>query len=391
MQPSPRASASAESRAAHLARGVYVHVPFCARRCPYCDFAIALPRDAVSADRYLATLALEVERLPPLPRARTVFLGGGTPSRLTPEQLGRLVDTLAQRLMWSGVREFSLEANPEDVDRDRAEAFARFGVTRVSLGVQSFEPRTLRLLGRRHRAEDVARAVSALRAAGICRINLDLIFGAPGHSLAALESDLDRLLSLEPDHVSAYSLTYESGTPFQRAVARGTLAPQEDRAELEQFRRIHARLVGAGFSHYEISNYARPQARCLHNLTYWHNEPHVGVGPSAVSYQGGVRRRNEPDLRRWCELLEAGRSPVVEAETLPPRRALGECVMMGLRLATGVRASRLRRRFGSPLPEIDASAVQRLQDAGLLERHDQRFRLTPRGVELADFAASELL
>lgn len=372
-------------------RAVYVHSPFCARRCPYCDFAISPLRAGIPAGRYLDGLARELERRAGGIAPRTLFVGGGTPTALAPRELERFFALLATTIDRSRMVEFSVEANPEDVDEERTELLRQAGVTRVSLGAQSFQRDLLRRLGRAHEGSTIERAVRTLRGAGIPRINLDLIFGVPGQTEAHLEADLARAIALRPDHVSCYGLTFEPGTLFSRAMARGRMRPVDEERELTFYRRIRQALGAAGYLHYEVSNFARPGARCLHNLTYWRNLPHLGIGPSAVSYIGGARRRNDPDLARWCDRLAAGEDPVHDLETLPWERSLRETVMVGLRMRAGVGEGRLARRYGRGFEALEADALARLRQHGLITADEHRLRLTSRGLELADTVATELL
>lgn len=267
---------------------------------------------------------------------------------------------------------------------------ARAGVDRVSLGAQSFDPDTLATLGRAHDAEAIAGAVRRLRAAGVSAVSIDLIFGAPGQTLDRLDRDVDALLELAPEHVSTYGLTYEPGTDLTRARDRGEVDAAPEEHELALYRRLRDRLVEAGYAHYEVSNFARPGARCRHNLAYWRNRPHAAFGPGAAGFAGGERRRNVRGTAAWCARLERGEDPVGEVERLPPERALRESVMVGLRLRRGVRLDHLARRHGS-LAGLDLAAVERLRRDGLLDPDPERLRLSDRGLEVADWVTAALL
>lgn len=376
-------------------RSVYLHVPFCARHCPYCDFAITVAADGDIAgslgQRFLDALARELARIPPLGGIRTLYLGGGTPSALRASQLRDLFELLKQHLDLRSLVECTVEANPENLDAERVDCLAAAGVTRLSIGVQASEPAELRLLGRRHTFDQTARAVELARQAGIRCLSLDQIFGLPNQTDAALSSGLARLVSLAPDHVSLYGLTYEPGTPFTRARDRGTLRALSDDRELALYRLCVAELEQAGYARYEISNFARPGARSRHNRVYWRNHPYLGLGPSAVSYIDGVRRKNHPDLQTWSALLLAGEDPTVEREQLAPEDCLRETVMVALRTRAGVRRPHLERRFGAHWAEFDALELSRLVDLGLVDVHQDRLRLTSRGFELADSVCVALL
>ncbi len=390
MQSSPMAVPTDRERS-RLARAIYVHSPFCHRRCPYCDFAIVVRRLHASATRYLENLDRELARRAHGMGVRTLYIGGGTPTALTGTELERFFSLLRRHLNLERCVEASIEANPEDLDSPRVDHLARGGVTRVSLGAQSFDPDVLRRLGRRHAPDDTRIAVHRLRSAGIPQVNLDLIFGVPGQSLASLQRDLDAVVELAPDHVSAYGLTYETGTAYDRARTWGRLEPMSEDLELEMFRTIRRTLMDAGWAHYELSNYAKPGARSLHNLTYWRNQPSLGVGPSAVSYVGGIRRKNATQLETWCARLEAGSDPTEEEEDLSPLRSLRETVMLGLRTRSGISEARLRRRYGRGIDALDGEALVSLERDGLIRRTSRCLRLTRQGIEVADHVAAALL
>jgi len=323
-------------------------------------------------------------------RPKTVFVGGGTPTALAPEDLARFFEIIDAHVDRSRVVEFSVEANPEDLDSAKIACLAAAGVNRVNLGVQSFQPDVLETLGRAHDADRVRDSVRRIRAAKIPRIGLDLIFGVPGQSRAGLDADIDALLALAPDHISTYGLTYEPGTALTRARDRGDVVIQDEDDELALYRRLRERLAAAGFEHYEVSNFARPGARCRHNLTYWRDRSHLGVGPSAVSFMDGERRKNLPGLAAWCAALERGEDPVGETERLTPAHALRERVMVALRLRHGIRLDQLRR--ASPdLDGLDLETVGRLREQHLLTDDPNRLELTERGLELSDYVTAELL
>ncbi|MFH0945150.1 MAG: radical SAM family heme chaperone HemW [Planctomycetota bacterium] len=372
-------------------RAVYVHSPFCVRRCPYCDFSIALFTDRVSPARYLQALRLEVRRLSRTHSPRTLYIGGGTPTVLKRADLETFFQVLWERLDRSRLVEFSIEANPENLRADRIACLVDHGVTRVTLGAQSLDPDALRFLGRRHTPDQVVGAVARLRAAGVSAVGVDLIYGLPDQTPGALEQDLERLIRLGCDHVSAYCLTFEPGTRLSEQRQGGLVKPLSNDAELGLYRLVRDRLTDAGYRQYEVSNFAREGARSLHNLTYWRNRPYLGLGPSAVSYRRGIRRKNTPDLAAWCDLLEAGLDPTVEQECLDPDRSLKETVMLALRTVAGIRASTLLRRYGRGFEALDPKVLDHLSEQRLIDRSEHLLRPTPRGLELADGIGAALL
>src|SRR5579885_3150829 len=271
-------------------RAAYVHVPFCAHRCSYCDFAIAVGRDDLR-DRYVEAVTAEVAALGRPQPVDTLFLGGGTPSHLSAGQLERLLGALLRWLPPAPGHEFSVEANPDSLDADKVKVLADHGVNRVSLGAQSFHPHLLRALGRDHAADEIPRAVERARAR-IANVSLDLIFGVPGQAPAEWQADLGRALALEPEHVATYGLTYEKGTPLWKERRRGAVRPLDEEAELGLYARAIDTLEAAGFEHYELSNFARPGRRCRHNAAYWANWAYFGFGMGAARYVNGRRELN---------------------------------------------------------------------------------------------------
>ena len=352
---------------------LYIHVPFCARRCSYCDFAIAVRRE-VPSDRFAELVLREwaAWQSHPAwarsPRVGTVYFGGGTPSRLAPAAVARIIEQVwTDRGIEPGA-EITLEANPDDVTEAAAGAWRSAGVNRVSLGAQSFDPGVLRWMHRTHDAGQIGRAVEALRSAGITELSLDLIFGLPALLERDWSGDLAQALALEPDHLSLYGLTVEERTPLARWAARGSVIPVDDDRYAAEFLAAHERLGQVGYEHYEVSNYARPGRRARHNSAYWRRAPYVGLGPSAHSAWEGGRRWN---LRDWAEyerrLGEGG--PVVEGEErLEPAGVRLEELYLGLRTSDGLPAER-----------VPSDAAARWIASGWAETAEGRLRLTPEG------------
>jgi oxygen-independent coproporphyrinogen-3 oxidase len=361
-------------------RGVghlYVHLPFCAHRCGYCDFVTVVGRNGQHAsyvDALLAELELEGGLL--APRRETIYLGGGTPTFTEPEALARLLAALP------AAEEVTVEANPETVTPDLVRLLCEHGVTRVSLGAQTFQEPLLAVLERRARPEDVRRAVALLRAAGSADLSLDLIYGIPGQSLADLERDLAEALALEPDHLSCYELEAKKGTRFTHAHG-AELLRQGDAME-GYFERVVETLTAAGYRWYETANFCRPGREARHNLAYWRGRDYLGLGIGAVSTVGGLRWRNAPRLAAYVDELSAGRTPPRELELLPDAVRVRERVMLGLRLDVPLALTEVRRA-------LDAEALGRLEGLGLLEQRDGRLRLTARGRFLGGAVTAELL
>ena len=375
----------------HRARGLYLHVPFCFHKCHYCDFYSFVDREGRSGD-YLARLADDVSWT--LSRVEgeidTVFIGGGTPTLLTAEELGVLTAQVRRFPLARDV-EWTVEANPETIDLAKARVLAAAGVNRVSIGAQSFDPRHLKTLERWHDPANVARAAGFLREAGIVNCNLDLIFGIPGQSLADWRADLARALEIGPEHLSCYGLTYEQNTAMTRRLERGEFEPCDDSVEAEMYEATRDTLAAAGFAQYEVSNYARPGRECRHNLVYWRNEPWWAIGPSASGYVAGHRYKVVPRLGDWLARAGDGSQPVVDHEAPDERRNASEALMVGLRLAEGIGAE-LEQHAVALAPARAAVIAKAIAD-GLLERDaaTARLRFTQRGMMLANEVLEELV
>jgi len=377
---------------------LYVHLPFCAAKCPYCDFFSLAGEGEDTAGAIELVLREADERAPRDPR--TVFVGGGTPTYHSVDELRELFDGLDRA---SGFRasaaEVTVECNPESLDPAKAAALRELGATRLSIGFQSLDPATLALFGRVHDVDQSFRAYDAARAAGFERVSVDLIYGAPGQTTEGWLAELDRVLALGPDHVSAYSLTFEEGTPFHAWRREGRIVELDEEPALELFEATHARLAAAGLPAYEVSNFASSGQECLHNLNYWRNGPYVGIGPSAASKVGRSRFARPRSIARWGRAVR-GELPADEAwsssERLDPRAGLGETWWLGLRLLAGVDPAEARRAAGlepDPAPEGDPCVpiAEAARGEGLLELAGARYRLTRRGLALADHVAARFL
>jgi oxygen-independent coproporphyrinogen-3 oxidase len=370
-------------------RAAYVHVPFCAHRCSYCDFAIAVGHDEL-INHYLDALAAELEMLV-IPRPiDTLFVGGGTPTYLSVSQLERLLALIQRWLLLQPGHEFSIEANPGTLSADKISVLADYGVARVSLGVQSFQPPLLQVLERDHAPDDVPRAVDAIRRR-IPQISLDLIFGVPGQTLLQWEADLDRALALRPDHISTYGLTYEKGTPLWKRREQGAIRSLDEDTELALYSHGIDRLEAAGFEHYEISNFALPGRRSRHNQVYWANGPHFGFGLGAARYVDGCRELNTRDLSGYIHKCLAGESATFQSERLAPEQRARETIAMQLRRSDGIQRSALRLQTDFELDALVGAAIARHVDLGLVADDGERVFLTRQGKYVADAVITALL
>lgn len=370
-------------------RAAYVHVPFCAHHCGYCDFAVATGQDH-QIDLYVEAIGAEMARLRDPQPVDTIFLGGGTPTHLNASQLTRLLDDVRRWLPLNAGGEFSVEANPGTLSADKIAALADAGVNRISLGVQSFQPHLLRVLERDHVPADVPRAVEAVRRR-IPQLSLDLIFGTPGQTLDEWNDDLAKALALAPDHVSTYGLTYEKGTRLWKQREGGEIEAEPEDVELALYECAMDLLGEAGFEHYEISNHARPGMRSRHNQVYWANHAYFGFGMGAAKYLRGRRAVNTRELAGYLRKALAGDVIEFQSEELAPEERARETLVMQLRRADGIERRRFREQTGFEVGALAGAALARHQELGLVADDGASVRLTRRGKCVADALVQELL
>ncbi len=372
------------------AGGVYVHIPFCLRKCPYCDFFSTT--DLSLADPFLLALEKEMglagDRSFP---CDSLYLGGGTPSLLDPSQAARILDGAARSYRLLDGAEVTLEANPGTVDFARIAGYRAAGFNRINVGVQSFDGRRLGFLGRIHTARDATRTLEWARRAGFDNVGLDLIYGLPGQTEAEWRDDLEQALSWSPEHLSCYMLTYEKGTPLDRLRRRNRVRPLEEGRVAGLFRFTVNHLARRGYHHYEISNFARaPRLRSRHNRKYWNFQPYVGLGPSAHSYLPPVRRWNRPDVGAYIRDLEGGRRPASGEETLTRRQEMIEALYLGLRQTGGISLAGFSGRFGAGFEEVFPDGLPALMRDGLVRIDAGRCALTLEGMLFLDAVAARL-
>jgi len=368
---------------------VYVHIPFCETKCPYCDFnsfAVA----GCDVDAYLDALRREMDARGVPGNPSTLFIGGGTPTVVEPEQLDRYLADLLSRIEPDPRREFTVEANPGSLTREKVAVLRAHGVNRVSLGAQALQPHHLRTLGRVHEVEDVVEALAFVREGGIPRTSLDFIYAIPGMRREEWIETLERVLEWDPGHLSCYALIFEPGTEFTLRRRQGHMRPIDEEEELFLFRWTERRLRSAGYERYEISNFARPGEESQHNINYWRNGRYAGFGAGAYSYLNGERSCNEKRLDRYARLVERDGTAVVASERLEAEAAAREAVAMGLRMAEGVDLREIGRRHELDAPRIFGAIAAPMVREGLI-RLDPRLRLARRGWRLADAVASEFL
>ena len=373
----------------HWPRAAYIHVPFCAHHCGYCDFAVAVGKDD-RIDRYLDALAAELSRLGSPQPVDTLFFGGGTPSHLSLGQLQRLCTLARKWFLLQPGHEFSIEANPDSLTADKINLLADHGVNRLSLGVQSFSRPLLLVLERRHGPEQIFPAVEAARRR-IPQISLDLIFAVPGQSLAAWSDDLRQALDLNPDHVATYGLTFEKGTPLWKQRRAGRLNDLDENTELAMYETAIDVLGAAGIDQYEISNFARPGARCRHNQVYWANHAYFGAGVGAAAYVAGLRTLNTRELEGYLRRALANESIHQHEERLSPRERALETVGTQLRRREGIHRSRFQEQTGFDVDDLLTKPLASLIGLGFIVSDAVGLRLTRRGLVVADGVITELM
>ena len=371
-----------------LPRAAYIHVPFCRHRCGYCNFSVVADRDDL-IERFLAAIDLELAALN-CPAIDTVFIGGGTPTHLAPDQLARLLQVVTSRLQLAAAAEWSVEANPEDITPERLDVLTAAGVNRISLGVQSFAANKLSVLERGHDRTSAIRAIQRCQSA-IGNVSLDLIFAAPNESLADWHNDLTTALSLPISHLSTYALTFEKGTAFWNRRRQGELQPATEPTELAMYQASREVTARAGLEHYEISNFALPGKQCRHNLAYWQGHGWYAAGPGAARFVAGRREVNHRSTSRYLQRVEAGEDPTAESESIDATQAARERAAFGVRLLDGVDLREIGRETGVSVLRECAAALAHCASSGLILIDDGQVRLTEQGILFADTVAAELL
>jgi oxygen-independent coproporphyrinogen III oxidase len=385
----PDGSHGSDSSHGPAPQAAYIHVPFCRHRCGYCSFTLVAGRDDL-IQRYLEAIDRELASLQGPHPVQTLYFGGGTPSHLPSPAFRRLAEIARRHFPLLPGYEWSLEVNPSDVTPELVDQWADQGITRLSLGVQSFSTPKLRRLERDHDAAIVRSAVAEARRR-LDNISLDLIFAAPEESLDDWCDDLRQTLDLKPQHVSTYGLTYERGAQFWNRRERGELIAVEESIERAMYEVAIEQLSGAGFEHYEVSNFAKPGRRCRHNEVYWSGQGYFAAGPGAASYVDGERRMNHGSTTTYLNRVLAGESPIQFRERLNPSNRAREYLVFGLRRLEGVNREQFRRQTGFQIDQLVGSEVARFQALGLLDDDGQTVRLTREGLLVSDSLWPELL
>jgi len=371
--------------------GLYIHIPFCRQACRYCDFYFTVSHHY--QDQFTEALLKELElRIPEQEegeRLGTLYLGGGTPSLLRPGNLKRIVEKVRSSYGFYEGPEISIECNPDDVDSAQMGMLRELGFNRISMGIQSFRDEDLKLMRRSHNAEQGSRAVYEAAAAGFDNITVDLIYGIPGQSVTHWQENIKKVLELPVKHISAYHLTFEAGTVFDHWRKKGRISPVPEGESVEMYHMLREELSGAGFEHYEISNFALEGWRSRHNQLYWSGRPYLGFGPSAHSFRGNRRHWNVASLKQYMKSLEEG-SPVSEMEELSEKEQYHDYLITSLRTCEGVDLSLIKDRFGESVRKDFTKTSKKFLDDGLLIEKGERVAIDPHGWLLADHIMREL-
>ncbi|OHB84076.1 MAG: hypothetical protein A3J73_07160 [Planctomycetes bacterium RIFCSPHIGHO2_02_FULL_38_41] len=369
---------------------LYIHIPFCIKKCVYCDFN-SVVSNTKTIDQYLDAINKELNSLNGRYVFNTIYIGGGTPSVLTEAQLGKLLNNVVSCVQASEIKEFTIEANPGTLTSNKVRLLKEYLVTRVSLGIQSFNDKQLNFLGRIHSGNDAINAFNLLRNVGFDNINIDLIFGCPEQSFGDWESDLRTVIELNPKHLSIYALTYEEGTPLRRNWVNGNVKKLDECVELEMYKTAIGYLTDSGYNHYEISNFAKDGYECLHNYIYWRNEGYTGVGAGAFSFVDGLRTSNIRDVYQYIEGINEGRNIKTFSECLQHEHFASETVIMNLRLRQGISDKDFHDRFGYKIYDRFGRLINRLVEDGLISYDNETLKLTDKGLFVADTVMAEFL
>jgi len=368
-------------------RHLYIHIPFCAAKCPYCAFVTHIGSQRL-VEPYLSALAVELRRVAvsrPGGPLESVYFGGGTPGLLTGNQVARVLETVDDVLGIAPQSEITLEAHPDTAAVQRLQDWKAAGINRLSIGVESMVHDELIRIHRSHRADGVRNAVRAARRSGFDNISLDLIYGLPGQDLGSWDCSLQSVLALTPDHLSLYPLSIEPLTVFARQKREGRLELPADELVVGMYDRAVDILAHSGYVHYEVANWSRPGSASRHNLAYWYDREYYGVGIGAHAYLKPYRTENEPRLKRYLDLMERNGDPVVHREYIGTREQLNESIMLGLRLLReGLDLQRLRQKFGHDLRRDRSAAIEQLIRAGLLDQRNDRLYLPDTAVPVAN-------
>ena len=361
--------------------GLYVHIPFCRSKCRYCGF-YSRPVEDYDVERLIAAVITELDNCNCIGSIQTVYIGGGSPSCLPEKSLLRLIEYIYNR--WKNIEEFTIECNPGQVNIEVLRKARKLGVSRISIGAQSFDHAELEFLGRTHNVGDITNAVTQAKNAGFDNISIDLIFAIPGSTILSWRQNLMRAIKLGVPHISAYSLSYEDGTILKQQRDAGLFAPVDEETDRAMYELTEELLEQAGFEHYEISNFARPSFRCKHNMRYWQNKPYIGVGPAAASCTGNQRTKNIADIDKYIQAVETNGTTAQETINLSAADIASETAVLNLRTADGINIEDYRQRHNLDIRNVFAGPIERHCSLGLIAREKNNIRLTKNALPIAD-------
>lgn len=378
-----------------MAIGLYIHVPFCVRKCLYCDF-ISYPLEEQQAEAYIKGITTEIslyktQLSPEQQEVATIFIGGGTPTCLKPAYIEEMMKAVYQNFKVAPGVEITMEGNPGTVSLDNLRDYRSLGINRLSLGAQAFQDELLKGIGRVHLVKDIGKSVENARKAGFDNLNLDLMFALPGQTMNQWQESLQEAVGLGIEHISAYGLKIEEGTPFAKFYEEGKIQGFDEDLELGMMEKTIEYLSIHGYGHYEISNYAKPNHESRHNLIYWRNQEYLGLGPGAYSRMGNQRFSNYATINQYTESLRSGQVPVEERENLSKETQMSETIFLALRLREGLNTKTFEIRFGVKLEELFANTIEKFQKQGMLQYEGNHLKLTPRALPVANMIFAEFL
>ncbi len=369
---------------------LYIHIPFCVSKCIYCDFNSIVIKSKV-VDEYLRAIENEIQSATEKYFFTTVFIGGGTPTVLNEAQLSRLLRLIAKHVNVSNLKEYTIEVNPGTLNDEKSLILQNNHVGRISIGIQSFNDKYLKLLGRIHSASEAIDIFTDLREKGFGNISIDLIYGYPGQTLNEWILDLRKCINLGPEHISAYCLSYEQGTPIVEMTDSGALKKLSEEEELKMYELTNDFLCNKGYTHYEISNFAKRDKECQHNTVYWENREYIGIGAGAFSYINGERYCNIKDVREYISSVRSKKKLICFSEKLPQKKRASEILIMALRMTSGISKEDFFARSGFDLNELFEKQLNNLTQAGLINFDDERIKLTKKGLSVADSIMMEFM
>ena len=369
---------------------LYIHIPFCVSKCIYCDFNSIVIKSQV-VDEYLSAIEKEIQSTTERYYFTTVFIGGGTPTVLNEAQLSRLLVMIAKHVNVANLKEYTIEVNPGTLNDEKTIILQNNHVGRISIGVQSFNDKYLKLLGRIHSASEAIDSFADLREKGFENISIDLIYGYPAQTLNEWIIDLRKCINLAPEHISAYCLSYEQGTPIVEMTDSGALKKLNEEEELRMYEFTNDFLSNKGYMHYEISNFAKQDKECKHNIVYWENREYIGIGAGAFSYINGERYCNIKNIKEYISSVKSKKKLICFSEKLPQKKRASEILIMALRMTSGISKEDFFHRSGFDLSELFEKQLSNLTQAGLINFDDERIKLTKKGLSLADSVMMEFL